>query len=50
MNRILSILAVTFYLFGYTVVSAAHCSGGHEEIKETKETSGDNSESDVTSN
>ena len=50
MNKILSILAITFYLFGSSVVSANHCSGGHEEIKETKETSGENDKSEITSN
>ena len=42
MNKLYTLLAISFFLMSSSTVFANHCSGGHEEIKETKETSTEN--------
>ena len=44
MSKILSILSLLAALCTFSVdVNAAHCSGGHKEIKDSKDSSSDDS-------
>ncbi len=51
MNKLVQVLCFSFLaLFISNIAHANHCSGGHKEIKETKETSSEEESKEAKSN